>query len=181
MNCHPKGNQFWIVIGGTDAEAPIPWVTWCEEPIHWKRPWCWERLKAGGEGDENVGWYHWLNGHEFEQAPRVGDGQGSLVCCSPWSHKESDTTEWLNWNDASELCICLEIFLSSRFMSIVLWPEIMIVLWQENDLSFYLKMQVVEEGPGTTLSLLRHFFYLISNLDQIDYILCSQRWRSSIQ
>ena len=134
-----------------------------------------------GWQDEKVGWYHWLNGHEFEQALRVGDGQGSLVCCSPWGHKESDTTEWLNWNDGSELCICLEIFLSSRFMSIVLWPEIIIVLWQENDLSFYLKMKVVEEGPGTTLSLLRHFFYLISNLDQIDYILCSQRWRSSIQ
>ena len=43
-----------------------------------------------------VGWHHQLNGHEFEQAPGVGDGQGSLVCCSPWGHKESDTTEGLN-------------------------------------------------------------------------------------
>ena len=42
-------------------------------------------------------WHHWLNGQEFEQALGVGDGQGSLACCSPWSHKESDTTEWLNW------------------------------------------------------------------------------------
>ena len=42
-------------------------------------------------------WHHWLNGHEFEQAPGVADGQGSLVCCSPWGCKESDTTEWLNW------------------------------------------------------------------------------------
>ena len=40
-----------------------------------------------------VGWHHQLNGHEFEQAPRVGDGQGSLACCRPWGHKESDTTE----------------------------------------------------------------------------------------
>ena len=46
--------------------------------------------------DEMVGWYHRLNGHEFEQASRVGDGQGSLVYCSLWSHKESDTTERLN-------------------------------------------------------------------------------------
>ena len=46
--------------------------------------------------DEMVGWHHQLNGHEFEQAPRVGDGQGSLACCSPWGHKESDTTEQLN-------------------------------------------------------------------------------------
>ena len=68
---------------------------------HWKRPWCWERLKARGEGDdrgqEMVGWQHWLDGHEFEQAPGVGEGQGSLVCYSSWGLKESDTTEQLNW------------------------------------------------------------------------------------
>ena len=49
--------------------------------------------------DEMVGWHHCLNGHEFEQAPRVGDGQGSLACCSPWGHKELDTTE-LNLTDS---------------------------------------------------------------------------------
>ena len=46
--------------------------------------------------DEMVGWYHWLRGHEFEPALKVGDGQGSLECCSPWGCKESDTTEPLN-------------------------------------------------------------------------------------
>ena len=46
-----------------------------------------------------VGWHHWLDGHEFEQALEAGDGLGSLVCCSPWSRKESDMTEWLNWTD----------------------------------------------------------------------------------
>ena len=46
--------------------------------------------------DEMVGWHHRLDGHEFEQVPGVSDGQGSLVCCSPWDHKESDMTEWLN-------------------------------------------------------------------------------------
>ena len=46
-----------------------------------------------------VGWHHWLDGHEFEQAPGVGDGQGSLARLSPCSHKELDTTEWLNWTD----------------------------------------------------------------------------------
>ena len=45
--------------------------------------------------DKTVGWHHLLDGHEFEQAPGVGDGQGSLVCCSPWGHKESDRTERL--------------------------------------------------------------------------------------
>ena len=76
-------------------------ATWCKEVTHLKRPSCWERLKAGGEGDndEMIGWHHWLNGHEFEQALGVGDGQGSLVCCSPWGRKESDTTELLNWTE----------------------------------------------------------------------------------
>ena len=68
---------------------------------HWKRPWYWERLKAG-EGDDR-GWDGWMaspiNGHEFEQAPEAGDGQGSLAWCSSWGHKESDMTEWLNWTD----------------------------------------------------------------------------------
>ena len=46
--------------------------------------------------DEIVGWHHQLDGHEFEQALRVSDGQGGLVCCTPWSHKESDMTEQMN-------------------------------------------------------------------------------------
>ena len=55
--------------------------------------------------DEVVGWYHQLNEREFEQAPGVGDGQGGLVCCSPWGCKESDTTELLNWNRIGSLRI----------------------------------------------------------------------------
>ena len=50
-----------------------------------------------------VGWHHQLDGHEFEQAPGIGDGQGSLVCCSPWGCKELDTTERLNWTELSEV------------------------------------------------------------------------------
>ena len=81
------------------------WVTelnWCKELTHWKRVWCWARLKVGGEGDDR-GWdgsmasptqWTWV-----EQAPGVGDGQGSLACCSPWGHKESDMTEQLNRTD----------------------------------------------------------------------------------
>ena len=49
--------------------------------------------------DEMVGWHHQLNGHEFEQAPGVGDRQGSLACCSPWGHKESDLTEPLKQSE----------------------------------------------------------------------------------
>ena len=62
----------------------------------------WRREEKGTTEDEMAGWHHWLDGHEFEQAPGVGDGQGSLVCCSPWGGKESDTTEWLNWTDAKD-------------------------------------------------------------------------------
>ena len=74
-------------------------ATWCEEPTHGKRPWCWERPKAEAEGaaeGEMVGWHHWLSGHEFEQTLGDREGQGSLTCCCSWGHKELDTTEGLN-------------------------------------------------------------------------------------
>ena len=109
---HSKGSQSWIFIGRTDAvaETPILWPPWCEALTHWKRPWYWERLKAGGEGtteDEMAGWHHQLNGHEFEQAPGVGDGQGSLACCIPWGHKYLHTTEWLKWTELMTKIDCI--------------------------------------------------------------------------
>ena len=72
-----------------------------EKLTHWKRPWCWKRLKAdeGMTEDETVGWHHPLDEHKFEQAPRVGDGQGGLACCSSWGCKAWDTTKWLNNNN----------------------------------------------------------------------------------
>ena len=57
----------------------------------------WRQEEKGTTEDEMVGWHYWLDGHEFERAPGVGEGQGSLACCSLWGRKESDTTEWLNW------------------------------------------------------------------------------------
>ena len=84
----PKGNQSWIFIRNTDAEteASICWPP-DAELTHWKRPWCWERLKAGGEGD-NRGRDGWMTSltqqHEFDQVLGDGEGQGTLVCCSPW-------------------------------------------------------------------------------------------------
>ena len=59
----------------------------------------WRVKEMGTTEDEMVGWHHWLNGHEFEQALGVGIEQGNLVCWSPWGHKESDMTEQLNWTD----------------------------------------------------------------------------------
>ena len=99
---HPKGDQSWVFIGRTDIEAETPtlWPPDEKRCTHLKRPWCWERLRAGGERD-NSRWDGWIAsptlGHEFEWTPGVGDGQGGLACCSPWGRKGSDTTEWLNW------------------------------------------------------------------------------------
>ena len=59
----------------------------------------WGQEEKGATQNEMAGWHHWLNGHEFEQAPSVGDGQGSLEYCGPWGCKESDMTERLNWNE----------------------------------------------------------------------------------
>ena len=73
-------------------------LIWSEEPTYWKRPWCWERLRAGGEGvteDEMAGWHHRLNGHEFEQTPGEGEGQGSL-CDALHGITKADMTEHLN-------------------------------------------------------------------------------------
>ena len=97
-----KGNQSWIFTGRTDAEAEAPilrppneknWLTG-KDPNAGKE---WRQEEKGMTEDEMVEWHHRLNGHEFEQAPGVGDGQGGLVCCSPWGRKDLDTTEWLNW------------------------------------------------------------------------------------
>ena len=98
---NPKRNQSWIFTGRADAEAETP-ILWPPDVKNWligKDPdagkdWRWEKK---GTEDEMVGWCHRLDGHEFDQTPGVGDGQESLVCCSPWGRKEWDTTEQLNW------------------------------------------------------------------------------------
>ena len=103
---NPKGDQSWIFIGRTDAEAEAP-ILWPPDVKNWlsgKDPDAgkdWRQEEKGTTEDEMAGWHHWLDGHEFEQAPWDGDGQGSLVCCSPWSRKESDMTECLNRTDWS--------------------------------------------------------------------------------
>ena len=99
---HPKGNRSWIFIERTnvEAETPILWPPDVKSWLIWKDPDAgkdWRREEKGTTEDEMVGWYHWHDGHEFEQALEGGDGQGSLVCCSPWGCKDSDTTERLTW------------------------------------------------------------------------------------
>ena len=89
-----------------EAETPVLW------PPHVKS-WLivkdfdagrdWGQEKKGTAEDEMAGWHHWLDGCESEWTPGVGDGQGGLVCCNSWGHKELDTTEWLNWTDSNPL------------------------------------------------------------------------------
>ena len=102
-----KGNQFWIFIGRTDAEveAQTLWPPDVMNWLIWKDPDAgkdWRQEEKGMTEDEMFGWHRWLNWHEFEQSPGAGDGQGSLVCCNPWGHKQLEMTEWLNWIELME-------------------------------------------------------------------------------
>ena len=117
---HPKGNQSWMFIGRTDAEAEVPILWPPEELTHWKRPWHWERQEEKGvKEDETVGWHHWLNGqalrvgHDWATSlslftfmhwrrkwqptpvflPGESQGWGSLMGFRLWGRTESDTTE----------------------------------------------------------------------------------------
>ena len=101
---HPKGNQSWVFIGRTDVEAEtqIFWPPDVKSWFIWKDPDVgkdWGQEEKERTEDEMVRWHHQLNGHEFGWTLEVGDGQGGLVCCSSWGHKESNTTEHLNWTE----------------------------------------------------------------------------------
>ena len=122
LNCG-VGEDFWESLGlQGDTTSPskrrsvlgICWKDWCwswnsntlatscKVLTHWKSPWCWEGLGAGGKGDKRGqdGWMASpLDAHEFEETLGVGDGQGGLACCDSWGRKESDTTERLNWTE----------------------------------------------------------------------------------
>ena len=94
----------WDFFGRNDAEAETP-VLWPPHAKNWLigkdsdagRDWGQE--EKGMTEDEMAGWHHWLDGHESEWTPGVGDGQGGLACCDSWGHKELDMTEWLNWTE----------------------------------------------------------------------------------
>ena len=97
----PKGNLSWIFIGRTDAEAEAP-ILWPPDGKNWlieKDPDAgkdWGQEEKETTEDEMVGWHHRLMDMSLSKLREL-DGQGSLVCCSSWGHKELDTTEWLNW------------------------------------------------------------------------------------
>ena len=112
---YPKGNQPWIFIERTDAEAKAPklWPPDAKSQLIGKDPDAgkdWRQEDKGTTEDEMAEWHHQLNGHQFEQTTGDGEGQGSLACFSPGGGKELDTTEWLNNNQIAFHSGCVNIY-----------------------------------------------------------------------
>ena len=113
---NPKGNRSWVFIGRTDAEAEAP-ILWPPDTKNWlieKDPDAgkdWGQEEKGMTEDKMVGWHQWLNWHKFEQAPGDGEGQGSLACCSPWGHKELDTSLQVNNSNV--------VFINTNYISLL--------------------------------------------------------------
>ena len=165
------GNQSWIFIGRTDAEAEVP-IFWPPDVKKWligkkKKTDAgkdWRQEEKGATEDELVGWHHPLHGHEFEQVLGVADGQGSLVCCRPWGHKESDMTEQLNllnwtiqmkcpniWNLQSFWPMEIEIHLASvqiAWSKFELYEKTYEMTWQTRWHAKISRLPKVFEAPG---------------------------------
>ena len=134
---NPKGNQFWIFIGGTDAKVLILWPSDAKNWLLRKDPDAGkEERQKGTTEDEMVGWHHRLNGHEFGWTPGVVDGQGGLACCSPWGREEWDMTERLNCVCCAKSLSCIRLFaapwtvacqalLSTEFFSQEYWSGLL--------------------------------------------------------
>ena len=127
---NPKGNQSWIFIGRTDTEAEAP-ILWPSDVKKWftgkdsdSGTDSWQEEK-GTTQDEMVGWYHWINRHEFEQALGDGEGQWNLACCNLWGGIELDVTEWLN---------------NSKKNKVTLWP----VYVKDGSVNLWEKKSIVE-------------------------------------
>ena len=103
--CQPvysEGAKPWDFFGrnGAKAETPVIWPTHAKGWLIGKDSDAgrdWGQEEKGMTEDEMAGWHHWLDGHESQWTPGVGDGQGGLACCDSWGHQELDMTEWLNW------------------------------------------------------------------------------------
>ena len=121
ISVNPKGNQSLIFIGRTDAEAetPILWPPDVKSWLIWKDPGAgkdWGEEEKGATEDEMVGWHHWLKRHEFEQTPGDCEGQGSLVCCSPWGLKRvgpNFSAEQQQWYIYVSVCTPIHLIFKS--------------------------------------------------------------------
>ena len=131
---HPKGDQSWVFIGRTDAEAETPILLPHEKSwLIGKDPDAgrdWGQEEKGTTEDEMAGWHHWLDAHEFGWTPGVGDGQGGLACCDSCGRKELDTTERLTWTElipSSGLRAYWEISCFVFFPQIKYWMSLLIL------------------------------------------------------
>ena len=118
LGVNPKGNQPWMFIGRTDAEVAIFWPPDVNSQLTGKDLDVgkdWRPEEKGMQEDEMFGWYQWLNGHELGQTLGDGEGQGALVCCSPWGCKELDMTWWQH--------IYTSVQFSCSVVSDSLWPH----------------------------------------------------------
>ena len=124
---HPKGNQSWIFIGRTDAEAEAL-ILWPPDAKNWligKDPDAgkdWRQEEKGMTEDEMVGWHHQLDGHEFEQAPGVGDGQGGLACCSAWGHSQTWLNDWTELKHKTTQWQPLILDVGWNYEKVRVWP-----------------------------------------------------------
>ena len=120
----PKGNQSWIFVGRTDAEAEAPIILWppdAKSRLIGKDSDAgkdWRQEEKGVTEDEMVGWHHRLTEHEFEQALRHGEGQGSLVCCSPWGHKVRN--DWVTKKQKQQQMVIFESSIGRVFTLIII-------------------------------------------------------------
>ena len=124
---HSEGDQPWVFFGRNDAKAETP-VLWPPHAKSWligkdcDAGRAWGQEEKGMTEDEMAGCHHWLDGHESEWTPGVGDGQGGLACCDSWGHKESDKNERLNWLTELNSSWCWVSFH-------VCWPSVCL-LWK---------------------------------------------------
>ena len=147
---HSEGDQSWDFFGRNDVKAETP-VLWPPDAKNWlmgkdhDAGKDWRQEEKGTTEDEMARWHHWLDAHEFEQALGVGDGQGSLACCSPWGSKESDTTEQLNWTETT---------VNSLPWELMLWTNSSPLVWV-----FLINIQ--------TCSISSHLKYLKSDFSSV--------------
>jgi len=134
----------------------------------------WRRKEKGTSEDEMVGWHHQLNGHDFEQAAGVGDGQGSLVCCSPWCRKDSVATEQLNWTDLeSSWSLFWLIFLLQDFRIFSLWlityldVDLFVFIWKTHVLQLWESSSVI-----SSVILSFYVFHFLMSRAHISWTLC---------
>ena len=128
---HPKGDQSWVFIERTyaEAETPILWPPHAKSWLIGRDPDAgrdWGQEEKGMAENEMAGWHRQLDGHEFKWTPGVGDGQGGLVCCYSWGHKESDTTDRLNWTELEHSVIARDR--KNGCKSISIWVGLQVTL-----------------------------------------------------